>query len=64
MSGININITVPEMTVEEYAKNTGASLDTVRAWIKNGHVKSHLVGKRRMINVIQRVKECVEDGEA
>ena len=58
-----ILIEVPEMTIEEYAKKTGVSEDTIRGWIKTGKLPTYKVGKRRMVNMVARANECLAMGQ-
>ncbi len=60
MSNVNLQIIVPEMTIEKYAEETGLTKRTVDGMIQRGYLPSVKTGKRRMVNVAVRVLECLE----
>lgn len=60
MSNVNLQIIVPEMTIEKYAEETGLTKRTVDGMIQRGYLPSVKTGKRRMVNVALRVIECLE----
>ena len=53
-------IVIPEMTMDEYAKAIGVSDRTVKEWVLDGKLPSVKIGKRRMVNVAQRLKELTD----
>ena len=57
---MEVGVFVPVMDRVRFAALTGLTNDTVRGWIEKGHLPTILIGKRRLINVAQLTKECVE----
>ncbi len=58
-----ISVTIPEMTMEQYAQAVGVTKDTVDGWIKRGYLPSFKLGKYRMVNVMQRAIDCANEGD-
>lgn len=48
----------PEVSVAEYAKGTGLTVDTVRGHIRLGHIPTIKRGKYRMVNMVALLNEC------
>ncbi len=61
MTDRKIQLVVPEMTVEQYARCTGVTLRTIEHWIARGYLPSVKIGKRRMVNVAERTFQCAEE---
>ena len=61
MSNVNLQVIVPEMTIEKYAEETGLTKRTVDGMIQRGYLPSLKTGKRRMVNVAIRMLECLEN---
>lgn len=47
-------IDVPEMTIEKYADRVGVCRRVVEGWIEKGYLPTVKIGKRRLVNVVQR----------
>ena len=56
-----VMIPVPEMTIEQYAQYVGVSVRTVEGWIAKNHIPSVKIGRRRLVNVLARARQCKED---
>ena len=50
---------VPEITIEKYAEMVGVTPDTVHGWIKRGYLPAYKLGKYKMVNLAQRLDECI-----
>jgi len=55
-----VAITIPEMTMEQYAQMVGVTVGTVEKWVSRGYLPSFKLGKYRMVNVAQRIIDCAE----
>ncbi len=53
-------ITIPEMTMEQYAHAVGVTTGTVEKWIARGYLPSFKLGKYRMVNIVQRIHDLCE----
>jgi excisionase family DNA binding protein len=58
-----VTITVPEMTVERYAQQVGVTTRTVEGWIAKGYIPTIKMGRRRLVNVAARMRECLVDSD-
>jgi excisionase family DNA binding protein len=58
LSQSNVSITIPEMTMEQYARFVGVTTGTVEKWVERGYLPSFKLGKYRMVNVMQRMTDC------
>ena len=58
-----VAITIPEMTMEQYARCVVVTTGTVEKWVERGYLPSLKLGKYRMVNVIQRINDCANDSE-
>ena len=54
----SVAVTIPEMTMEQYAQAVGVSKHTVEKWVERGYLPSLKLGKYRMVNVMQRIHDC------
>lgn len=59
-----LTVTVPEMTMEQYALAVGVTAGTVEKWVERGYLPSFKLGKYRMVNVVQRMIDCTDNNNA
>ena len=57
---MEIAVFVPVMDRVRFAELAGLTHDTVRGMIEKGLLPTIRIGKRRLINIAQLTKECVE----
>lgn len=52
----------PVVTKERFAELTGLEVGVVQGQINNGHLPTVKIGRYRMINLVELVRECQEAG--
>ena len=57
---INIQPFTPVMSQERFAELTGFPFGVVQGWVARGYVPSLLLGKHRVINLVQLNQDCLE----
>lgn len=50
----------PVQTFERFALASGLSVDCVRGMAERGQLPTLKIGKRRLVNVVLLLKECVQ----
>ena len=57
---MEIAVVVPVMERVRFANLTGLTQDTVLGMIKRGQLPTMRIGKRRLVNLAQLTKQCLE----
>lgn len=57
---INIQPFTPVMSKERFAELSGVPFGVVEGWVIRGYLPSLLIGKHRLVNIIQLNQDCLE----
>lgn len=51
---------VPVMSKERFAELVGVTFGVVDGWCNRGYVPTVVIGKHRLINLVQLTQSCIE----
>lgn len=55
-----VNCQVPVMSKERFADLSGVSFGVVDGWCNRGYLPTVVIGKHKMINLVQLTQSCIE----
>jgi len=53
-------LSVPVMNKERFSELSGVPLGVIEGWVIRGYIPTVLIGKHRLINLVQLTQDCIE----
>lgn len=53
-------LSVPVMNKERFSDLTGVPIGVIEGWVNRGYIPTIVIGKHRLINLVQLTQDCIE----